>query len=75
MISPGPDHQILEELFTLIDFLLVEDVKVNIDDVRRNKRDKVIQMLRALRAWESHRAILQPIEMRTPQAGPSLNVV
>jgi hypothetical protein len=67
-----------EELFSLIDFLLVEDVKIglgNIDDVRRSKRDKIIQMLGALRAWESHRAILQPIEVRTPQAGPSQTVV
>ncbi|KAF8463952.1 hypothetical protein DFH94DRAFT_785917 [Russula ochroleuca] len=77
MFPHGPDNQILEELFSLIDFLLVEDKvgPVDINDVRRSKRDKIIQMLRALRAWESHRAILQPVGMSTPLGGPSQAVV
>jgi hypothetical protein len=43
----------------------------NMSDVHRSKRDKIIQLLRALRAWEMHRAILEPIEMSAPQGGPS----
>jgi hypothetical protein len=76
VFSWGPDHETLEGLFSLIDFLLCEDAKVgesSIDDVRRSNRDKIIQLLRALRAWERHRAILPSIGMSssTPQGGPS----
>ena len=68
----------LEGLFALVDFLLGEDANsssgtVNIDDVLQSKREKAFQLLRALRAWEGHRAraVLQPIGMNAPQAGPS----
>jgi hypothetical protein len=72
VFSQGPDHETLEGLFSLLDFLLGEDDKVgagNCNDVRRCKRDKLMLLLRALRAWEGHRAILQPIGMST--GGPS----
>ena len=39
----------------LFDFLLDNDVKigrVSINDVRLGKRDKIIQLLKALKAWE-----------------------
>jgi hypothetical protein len=74
MFSQGPDHETLEGLFTLVDFLLGEDANsgaVNIDDVLQSKREKAFQLLRALRAWEGHRAVLQPIGMNAPQGGPS----
>jgi hypothetical protein len=54
--------------------LLGEEVKmgaVNMNDVHRSKCDRIIQLLRALRAWETHRGVLQPIETSTPQGGPS----
>jgi hypothetical protein len=74
MFSSGPDHETLEGLFALVDFLLGEDANsgaVNMNDELRGKREKVFQLLRALRAWEEHRAVLQPIGMNVPQGGPS----
>jgi len=74
MFSRGPEHETLEGLFALVDFLIGEDVSsgaVNVNDVPRSKRDKVIQLLRALRAWEKHRAIAQPIGMSGSQGVPS----
>lgn len=72
--SQGPKHDTLEGLFALVDFLLGEDTnseEVNIDDMLQSKREKAFQLLRALRAWEGHRSVLQPIEMNAPQGGPS----
>ena len=66
--SQGPEHETLEGLFSLLDFLFGEDEKVGpgkCNDVRQCKRDKVMLLLRALRAWEGHRAILQPIGTST----------
>ena len=66
--SQGPEHETLEGLFSLLDFLFGEDDKVGpgkCNDVRQCKRDKVMLLLRALRAWEGHRAILQPIGTST----------
>jgi hypothetical protein len=74
MISQGPDHEMLEGLFALVDFLLGEDANsgtVKVDEVLQSKREKAFQLLRALRAWEGHRAVLQPIGMNAPQAGSS----
>ena len=74
MVSQGPDHETLEGLFALVDFLLGEDANsgaVNMNDVLQGKREKVFQLLRALRAWEGHRAALQSIGMNAPQGGPS----
>ena len=45
----------LDGMFRLFDFLLDNDVKmgsVSINDVRLGKRDKIIQLLKALKAWE-----------------------
>ncbi|KAG5635290.1 hypothetical protein H0H81_011818 [Sphagnurus paluster] len=54
--SPTDDK--LDGLFQLFDFLLDNDVKmgsVSINDVRQGKRDKILQLLRALKAWEDKR--------------------
>ncbi|KAL1742816.1 hypothetical protein HDZ31DRAFT_65600 [Schizophyllum fasciatum] len=63
----------LDGLFRLFDFLLDNDVKmgsVSINDVRQGKRDKVIQILRALKAWEDKRRTLaQSIGAGAVQAG------
>ncbi|KAF8806186.1 hypothetical protein BYT27DRAFT_7191502 [Phlegmacium glaucopus] len=51
----------LDGLFRLFDFLLDHDVKmgsVSINDVRLGKRDKIIQLLKALKAWEDKRNAL-----------------
>ena len=45
----------LDGLFRLFDFLLDNDVKigsVSINDVRLGKRDMIMQILKALKAWE-----------------------
>ncbi|KAF8076889.1 hypothetical protein FPV67DRAFT_1715490 [Lyophyllum atratum] len=54
----GPTDDKLDGLFQLFDFLLENEVKmgsVSINDVRQGKRDKIVQLLRALRAWEEKR--------------------
>jgi hypothetical protein len=69
-----PNDSTLEGLFSLFDFLLDNDVKmgmISINDVRQGKRDKIIQLLKALRAWEEkRRAVLQSIGKSSMQAGP-----
>lgn len=64
----------LEGLFALFDFLLDNDVKmgmISINDVRQGKRDKIVQLLKALRAWEEkRRTVMQSIGSRPMQAGP-----
>ena len=54
----GPHDDKLDGLFRLFDFLLDNDVKmgsVSINDVRMGKRDKIVQLLKALKAWEDKR--------------------
>lgn len=56
-----PNDDKLDGLFRLFDFLLDNDVKmgsVSINDVRQGKRDKILQLLRALKAWEDKRRAL-----------------
>lgn len=68
-----PSDDKLDGLFRLFDFLLDNDVKmgsVSINDVRQGKRDKIVQLLRALKAWEDKRkAIAQSIGKGSVQAG------
>jgi hypothetical protein len=68
------EEQKLDGLFRLFDFLLENDVKmgaVSINDVRQGKRDKIVQLLKALRAWEDkRRAIIESIGKSSMQAGP-----
>jgi hypothetical protein len=65
LFPKGPNDDKLEGLFRLFDFLLDNDVKmgsVSINDVRQGKRDKIIQLLKALKAWEDKRkAIAQSV--------------
>jgi hypothetical protein len=45
-------------LFKLFDFLLDNDVRmgtVSINDVRQGNRDKILQLLKALKNWEDKR--------------------
>ncbi|KAI0265884.1 hypothetical protein BC834DRAFT_876782 [Gloeopeniophorella convolvens] len=68
------DEDKLEGFIALFDFLLDNDVKmgaISINDVRQGKRDKIVQLLKALRTWEEKRhAILQSIGKSSMQAGP-----
>lgn len=68
-----PSDDKLDGLFRLFDFLLDNDVKmgsVSINDVRQGKREKIVQLLKALRAWEEKRkALSQGIGMGSVQAG------
>ncbi|KAL0581475.1 hypothetical protein V5O48_000516 [Marasmius crinis-equi] len=68
-----PDDDKLEGLFRLFDFLLDNDVKmgsVSINDVRSGKREKIIQLLKALKAWEEKRkAIVNTIGKGSVHAG------
>ncbi|KAJ8489269.1 hypothetical protein ONZ51_g3007 [Trametes cubensis] len=74
----GPNDDKLEGLFRLFDYLLDNDVKVgtvSINDIRQGKRDKVIQLLRALKTWEDRRnAIAQSIGKGTVAAGPFMGM-
>jgi len=53
------DDDILDGLFSLIDLLLDKEVETGMvdvaDDVRPGNRDKVIKLLKVLRAWEKRR--------------------
>jgi len=54
----GPNDQRLDGLFSLFDFLLVNDVHlgaVSVNDVRLGKKGKIIQVLKALKSWEDKR--------------------
>lgn len=54
----GPNDDKLDGLFRLFDFLLDNDVRigsVSINDIRKGKRDKIVQLLRALKSWEDKR--------------------
>ncbi|KAI8989868.1 hypothetical protein BD414DRAFT_460138 [Trametes punicea] len=70
----GPNDDKVEGLFRLFDYLLDNDVKmgtVSINDIRQGKRDKIVQLLRALKAWEDRRiAIAQSIGKGSVAAGP-----
>ena len=58
----------------MFDFLLDNDVKmgaVSINDVRQGRQDKIVQLLKALRAWDDKRKmVLLSIGNGSMQAGP-----
>jgi hypothetical protein len=71
----GPNDDKLDGLFRLFDFLLDNDVKmgsVSINDVRQGRRDKLIQLLKALKAWEEKKKALAASLEKIPtvQQGP-----
>lgn len=74
--SPNDDK--LDGLFRLFDFLLDNDVKmgsVSINDIRQGRREKIIQLLRALRAWEERRqAIAESVGRGAVAAGPFMGM-
>lgn len=67
----GPNDDKLDGLFKLFDFLLDNDVKVgsvSINEVRQGKRDKIVQLLIALKAWDDKR---KAIEQSIVKGGPA----
>ena len=74
----GPYDDKLDGLFRLFDYLLDNDVKmgsVSINDIRQGRRDKIVQLLRALRAWEDKRnAIAQSLGKGSVVAGPFMGM-
>jgi hypothetical protein len=68
--DPADDK--LDGLFRLFDFLLDNDVKmgsVSINDIRQGKRDKILQLVKALKAWEDKRRALAMSMGSSVQAG------
>ena len=54
----GPNDNKLDGLFSLFDFLLTNDVHLgtlSVNDVRQGKKDKITQVLKALKSWEDKR--------------------
>ncbi|THG96991.1 hypothetical protein EW026_g4932 [Hermanssonia centrifuga] len=54
----GPNDDKLDGLFRLFDFLLDNDIKmgaVSVNDIRQGNKEKVLQLLQALRVWEDKR--------------------
>ncbi|EMD40348.1 hypothetical protein CERSUDRAFT_110942 [Gelatoporia subvermispora B] len=74
--SPNDDK--LDGLFRLFDFLLDNDVKmgtVSINDIRQGKREKIVQLLRALKTWEDKRKVIaQSIGKGPLTAGPFMGL-
>ncbi|KAH9942598.1 hypothetical protein B0H21DRAFT_751037 [Amylocystis lapponica] len=59
----------LDGLFRLFDYLLDNDVKmgtVSINDIRMGKREKIAQLLRAMKSWEEKRKAAQSIGKGSP---------
>jgi len=73
LFPTDPNDDKLDGLFKLFDFLLDNDVKMgslSINDIRQGKRDKVVQLLKALKAWEEKRkAIAQSIGKGSSHVG------
>lgn len=70
----GPDDDNLDGLFRLFDFLLDNDVKtgsVSINEVRQGKKDKIIQLMRALKSWDDRRKAIAMSMSKGPSKGPS----
>ncbi|OCH94505.1 hypothetical protein OBBRIDRAFT_747510 [Obba rivulosa] len=74
----GPNDDKLDGLFRLFDFLLDNDVKmgtVSINDIRQGKREKIVQLLRALKSWEDKRKVIaQSIGKGPLTAGPFMGL-
>ncbi|KAH9939312.1 uncharacterized protein BXZ73DRAFT_43776 [Epithele typhae] len=74
----GAHDDRLDGLFRLFDYLLDNDVKmgsVSINDIRQGKRDKIVQLLRALKAWEDRRtAIANSLGKGAVAAGPFMGM-
>lgn len=70
----GPNDDRFDGLFKLFDFFLDNDIKmgsVSINDVRNGKKEKILQLIKALRTWEEKRkALAKSIGRSGVHAGP-----
>lgn len=71
----GPDDDKLDGLFKLFDFFIDNDIRlsanISINDVRMGKKDKVAQIVRALKNWEDKRkTTMRSFNRGVAQAGP-----
>lgn len=60
--TPEEADEKLDGLFALFDFLLDNDVRmgsVSINDVRQGEREKLVQLVKALKTWKEKRQSLQ----------------
>ena len=76
----GPTDDKLDGLFSLFDFLLNNDVHmgtVSINDIRQGRKDKIIQVLKALKLWEDKKVEISQFLSTNPELGfnprPSLS--
>lgn len=76
----GPTDDKLDGLFSLFDFLLNNDIHlgtVTINDIRQGRKDKIIQVLKALKLWEDKRMEISQFLGTNPELGfhprPSLS--
>ena len=78
LFPSGPNDDRLDGIFKLFDFFLNNDIRmgnVSINDVRQGRRDKIIQLLRGLRAWEEKRKnIARSIGRSGAQVGPFMTL-
>lgn len=68
----GPTDDRLDGLFSLFDFLLNNDVHlgtVSISDIRQSRKDKIIQVLKALKSWEDKRTEISQLLNTNPELG------
>lgn len=74
LFPSGPQDDRLDGLAKLFDFLVDNDVKVmnvSINDVRQGRKEKIVHLLKALRAWEDkRRAMVRSNGRGTVSAGP-----
>lgn len=70
----GPNDDRLDGLFKLFDFFLDNDIRmgnVSINDVRQGHPDKIIHLLRSLKAWDDkRRQLARSIGRSGVYAGP-----
>lgn len=76
--SSDPADEKLEGMFKLFDFLADNDVKmgsVSINDVRQGNKEKITQLVRALKNWEEKRKkVEETLSQRAVVSGPFLGV-
>ena len=74
----GPDDDRFDGLFKLFDFFLTNDIRmgnVSINDVKQGRKDKIVQILRALRSWEEKRKnIARSIGRSGAHVGPFITL-
>jgi hypothetical protein len=75
-LSREHDGDVLEGLFSLIDLLLDKEIEAGgvdvIGDMRQGCREETIKLLKALRAWELHRAVQESPGMSPLRTGSSM---